>query len=219
MEIAALYRGGGTPMGYLIDEQGTIASELAVGARALLELAAVPATTQPEIVAEPTQASRFGNRSLVNSRINRTGLPPGTPAPNFRLPRADGGELMLEMYRGLKVLLVLSDPHCKPCNQLAPKLEKLYRSRPDLRIVLVSRDDLEVNRQKIAEHGLTFPVVLQRHWEISRAYGIFGTPVAYLIDEEGIITSDVAVGNDAILALASSVEDGAPRKEVVPISA
>ena len=30
---------------------------------------------------------------------------------------------------------------------------------------------------------------------------MFATPVAYLIDEEGIITHDVAVGADAIQAL------------------
>ena len=40
-------------------------------------------------------------------------------------------------------------------------------------------------------------------WELSRAYGIFSTPVAFLIDERGIIAADVAVGVDAILALAA----------------
>ena len=58
---------------------------------------------------------------------------------------------------------------------------------------------------KIAEHGLTFPVALQRHWEISRDYGIFATPVGYLIDERGVIAADVAVGAKAILALVSAM--------------
>ena len=51
------------------------------------------------------------------------------------------------------------------------------------------------------EHGLTFPVVLQKQWEVSREYAFFGTPVAYLIDEAGVIAADVAIGVDAVLDL------------------
>jgi hypothetical protein len=69
---------------------------------------------------------------------------------------------------------------------------------------MVSRGDPQANRDKVAEHGLTFPIVLQRHWEISREYGMFATPIGYLIDEQGIIATDVAVGTEAVLALASA---------------
>src|SRR2546422_7287728 len=49
-------------------------------------------------------------KSQSRSRLNRVGLKAGTPAPAFRLPRVDGGELTLEEYRGRCVLLVFSDP-------------------------------------------------------------------------------------------------------------
>jgi peroxiredoxin len=140
-------------------------------------------------------------RGLEGSHINRNGLPHGTLAPAFRLARVDGGELALDEYRGQQVLLVFSDPNCEPCNQLAPKLERLHRSSFDLQVLMVSRGDLETNRRKVSEHRLTFPVILQHRWEISREYGIFATPIAYLIDEQGITMTDVAVGADAILAL------------------
>ena len=39
-------------------------------------------------------------------------------------------------------------------------------------------------------------------WEISLQYAMFATPIAYLIDEQGILASDVAVGVEPILALA-----------------
>src|SRR6266498_2656962 len=42
------------------------------------------------------RAARFSNRSLAKSKIKRDGLKVGTSAPNFRLPRLDGGELSLE---------------------------------------------------------------------------------------------------------------------------
>ena len=44
-------------------------------------------------------------------------------------------------------------------------------------------------------------IVLQQQWEISRLYAMFATPIAYLIDESGLITQDVAVGVEPILAL------------------
>lgn len=145
----------------------------------------------------------FGDRSLAGSRLNRNGLRPGTPAPPFTLPRLDGGELSLGDYAGRRVLLVFSDPDCGPCNLLAPKLERLSKQSPDVSIVMVSRGDPEQNRRKVAEHGMTFPVVLQEGWQLSREYAKFATPVAYLIDEEGRIAADVALGMDAILALAA----------------
>ena len=116
------------------------------------------------------RAKTFGDRSLAGSRINRNGLAPGTPAPGFRLPRIDGGELSLDEYTGRRVLLVFSDPACGPCDQLAPKLEQLSRQTTDVDLVMVSRGDADVNRRKAADHGLSFPVVLQQQWEISRLY-------------------------------------------------
>ncbi len=41
-------------------------------------------------------------------------------------------------------------------------------------------------------------LMLQRGWEISRHYAIFAMPVAYLIDQKGVIAHDVAVGVDNI---------------------
>ncbi|MBI2828897.1 MAG: redoxin domain-containing protein [Acidobacteria bacterium] len=190
-DIASLYRASGTPMGYLIDERGLIASDLAAGSQALLELARGPAEQAPRAYG--------GNRPLSASRINRNGLAAGTPAPPFRLPRVGGGDLFLTDYRGRKVLLVFSDPHCGPCHRLAPQLEQHHRNGAGVDILMVSRGEESENLQKASELGLTFPVVLQRHWEVSRAYGMFSTPSGFLIDENGVIARNVAVGPDAIL--------------------
>src|SRR5207244_13580468 len=112
----------------------------------------------------------------------------------FRLPRLDGGELSLEELRGKRVLLVFSDPHCGPCNALAPQLEKFHREQAEISVVMISRGEPKENRVKVKEHGLTFPVVLQQRWEISRLYWMFATPMAYLIDESGFVVRDVVVG-------------------------
>src|SRR5205823_6374490 len=66
------------------------------------------------------------------------------------------------------------------------------------------RGAVEANRAKAAQYGLTFPLVLQRQWELSREYALFGTPVAYVVDKEGRTMAEGAVGAEAILALLSA---------------
>jgi peroxiredoxin len=152
------------------------------------------------------RANRFSNRSLARSKLKRDGLKAGTPAPNFRLPRLDGrGEVSLPDLRDRRVLMVLSSPSCGPCNELAPKLEEFHRDRPDLQLLMISMGDPGENRAKVKEYGLTFPVVLQQAWAISRRYAIFATPAAYLIDRKGVIAHDVAVGTEPILNLLAGI--------------
>jgi peroxiredoxin len=213
MEVASQFRAQGTPMGYRIDAAGRISSELTVGADSLLQLAALTgsggvfaAKTPPD----PFSAHGVGglhkdDPSLARSRLNRDGLKAGTAAPEFRLPRIDMGELALADLRGGRVLLVFSDPNCGPCDELAPGLQQIHVQRPDLQVLMVSRRDAEATRAKAVKLGLDFPIVMQKQWEISKEYAKFATPVAYLIDEQGILLSDVAVGVGPILALAHEI--------------
>jgi methylamine dehydrogenase accessory protein MauD len=204
-EVAQRYQARGTPTGYLIDEDGIIRSPLVVGADALLAYATSAETVETgrTVAAAQSNGQRIyrGNRPLSESRIERKGLKAGTAAPPFRLPLLTGGEVALEDYRDRRVLLVFSDPNCGPCDQLLPELEQRWRQQPEPDILLVSRGEVEANRLKASQFGLTVPIALQRHWEISRLYGMFATPIAYLVNEEGIIIHDVAVGHDQILRL------------------
>jgi peroxiredoxin len=251
LEVADAYQTSGTPSGYLINPEGKIASRLAIGAEALLEIAREPRSSrgneaqtsaahssssnghsEDQSLVTSAATNRFTNRSLAKSKIKRDGLKAGTLAPDFRLPRLDGrGELGLADFRGRRVLVVFSSPPCGPCNALAPELEKFYRSQgsgctirddrpltpvlspsdgkrvtdgpveeefPSIEVVMISKGEAKENRAKVKEHGLTFPIVLQQQWEISRRYAMFATPIAYLIDEQGVIVHEVAVGTDAI---------------------
>jgi peroxiredoxin len=218
-EVAAAYQANGTPSGYLIDSEGRIASPLAIGADALLTLAdgKIEKSEQDRPREQRTavgkagsyghdtdggRADRFRSPSLARSKIKRDGLKRGATAPEFRLPRLDGcGELALSDLRGRRILLVFSSPACGPCLELAPQLEKFHREHPELKVVMISKGEPKENHAKVKEHGLTFPVLLQRQWEISRRYAMFATPIAFLIDEAGIIRRDVAVGTDGVLAL------------------
>lgn len=66
---------------------------------------------------------------------------------------------------------------------------------------MISKGEPKENRAKVKEHGLTFPVLLQQQWEVSRQYAMFATPIAYLIGEPGLIADNVAVGVEPILVL------------------
>src|SRR5262249_18602576 len=182
-------------------------------------------------------ANQFSNRSLVKSKIKREGLKAGTPAPDFRLPRLDGrGELGLSDLRGRRVLLVFSSPPCGPCRALAPGLERFHRANrarqqtvntlssgggegkgeeaPSVEVVMISKGEPKENRAKVKEHDLTFPIVLQQQWEISRRYAMFATPIAYVIDEAGVIANDVAVGVESILALLNDASVQTQQREL-----
>jgi peroxiredoxin len=81
-------------------------------------------------------------------------------------------------------------------------LQELHQERPDLEVLVISRRDPQATRAKAEMLGLTYPIVMQKQWEISLKYGMFATPIGYLIDEQGIVVNDVAVGVEPILALA-----------------
>ena len=80
---------------------------------------------------------------------------------------------------------------------------------------MISRGEIAENRKKVKQYNLTFPIVLQRKWEISKQYAMFATPIGYLIDKEGNTASEVAVGAEGILGLLTA----APKiEEAVPIT-
>ena len=55
----------------------------------------------------------------------------------------------------------------------------------------------------LGEHraSVEHPVLLQKHWEVSKDYAMFATPVGYLINQNGRVAKPVAVGGKAILGL------------------
>jgi peroxiredoxin len=209
-EPVSPFAGLGTPVGYLVEDR-RVARPLAFGADEVLDLAH-----------ELAGRRRLnGHRPLSESRIERNGLPAGTRAPEFSLPDLDGGAVALSDLRGRRVLLGFSAPECSPCAALAADLQRLHEQHGDeLAVVVVSRGDREENRRKRDELGIRYPVVLQEGLRTSRDYGIFETPVAFLIDEDGVIAREVARGGTEIIQLAEStiVRDGRgaqPRQTVL----
>ena len=196
----AAFAGIGTPAAYLLDEHGRVAKPMALGADAVPSLAREAAGRNLKLSTE---------RPLTESRIQREGLSAGTPAPGFSLPSVTGGTVSLEEFRGNPTLLVFSDPECGPCEVVADDLARWHRAHADdgIALVMISRGEAEMNRRKIEEHRIAFPVAIQPKWKVSRQYGIFATPVGFLVDRDGVIAREVARGPDEIMALARDALD------------
>jgi peroxiredoxin len=191
------FSGAGTPAAYLLDEEGRVERGLVFGADKVPELLQDALDGRVRLSTE---------KSLSESRLEREGLKVGTPAPDFSLPGVQGETVTLGDHRGQRVLVIFSDPHCGPCNELTPDLARLQDDarRAGLQMVMVTRGELEENRDKRDEHALEFPIAIQRGWRLSKEYGIFATPVAFLVDERGVIARDVAKGPDEIVAVIES---------------
>lgn len=203
-EVAGAFKASGTPTGYLLDARGRIASRLAVGSINVLGLAeAEPIDVSANGAAKAEAKDGVAKRYVAASRIKRDGLEAGTPAPDFTLPDLEGNERSLSEFRGRRVLLVFSDPTCAPCQAMAPDLERLHAGQADdgLEVLMVSRGDVDANREKAQEHGLTLPILIQSGWQVSKQYALFGTPVGYLIDEQGVVAKSAGVGAAEIMKL------------------
>jgi peroxiredoxin len=134
----------------------------------------------------------------------RESLPMESPAPAFELPDLDGRSVSLEQLKGRPVALVFFSPQCNYCLQMLPHLTGLPaegRAGGPLPIV-ITRGDLEENRRLAREHRIRCTVLFDEKGEVAAAYGAPGTPMGYLIDEQGRIASELAAGAGKLLRLA-----------------
>lgn len=112
----------------------------------------------------------------------------GTPAPSFELPNLHGETVALEDLRGKVVLLNFWATWCKPCVTEMPAMQRAYEALRDQGFVVLAINELEDEdrvRQHIAEHGHTFPVLLDRSNRVANMYGVKGLPVSVFVDESG----------------------------------
>lgn len=130
----------------------------------------------------------------------------GQAAPEFKLPALAGGLTSLSdlLARRRPVLLLFSDPGCRPCNALLPDAARWQRDLAEnLTVALVSRGTREQNLVKAREHGLD-TVLLQDDREVAATYHTYGTPSAVVLSPEGKITGSVAQGAPAVTQLVNT---------------
>lgn len=142
------------------------------------------------------------------------GLPLGTPAPAFELPRLTGEKRSLDslLGQGRDVILVFSRPGCKACDAIPSNLVRWARELEQIpNIVLITKGKPEDIRPKLKDFG-TAQVLLQRDSEVAELYDCISTPSAVLIGADGLIRSELATGGPSIRQLLLSATNHLPTK-------
>lgn len=206
-EVAQDYQANGTPSAVIVRSNGTIGSPLAQGADAIRALVA-GAIGLPMLGTLPAAAingnGMRGGNVLAAAQLS-IGAKVGEPAPTLTLPDLAGRTVNLADFRGKRTLVLFWNPGCGFCQRMLNDL-KAWEASPPIdapALLVVSTGDVEVNRAL----GLRAPVLLEPSFHAGQDFGARGTPSALLIDAEGRIASEVAVGAPAVLTLAGRVSD------------
>jgi thiol-disulfide isomerase/thioredoxin len=117
----------------------------------------------------------------------------GQPAPDFRLPRADGtpGTLALSELRGHVVVLDFWATWCPPCLAMMPTVHELdheWRAR-GVSFVGVNSDggiDPAALQEFVVSHGISYPVVLDEG-DVGGLYKVRSLPTMVVVGKDGAI--------------------------------
>jgi methylamine dehydrogenase accessory protein MauD len=213
-EISQSYQVGGTPSAVLVRPDGTIGSPVAGGSEVIGSLVAQAVSDAPiqfptRSAAPEAQGEPCPNCGKVHPDGNgaqQQAMPAsvkvGQPAPEVKLPDLEGNEVSLQDFKGEQTLVLFWNPGCGFCQQMLPDLKEWEATSPKdaPKLVVVSAGTEEANK----EIGLASPVLLDQQFAVGRAFGASGTPSAVLVDAEGKVASEVAVGAPAVMELAGA---------------
>jgi thiol-disulfide isomerase/thioredoxin len=185
-EVAEAYLANGTPGAVIVGTDGRIASSVAQGADAIRRLIGECLDTGP-------------------SSASPRGLAVGDSVPPIMVTELDGSDVALADALDDRTMLLFWNPRCGFCEKMLPALRAAEaRKSPNMpRLVVVSSGATE-------EHSamdVRSRVVLDPRFEAASAFGASGTPMAVIVDERGIVASELAAGGDAIFALLEAEEN------------
>ena len=210
-EVLENYQVKGTPSAVLVQPDGEIGSYVAAGAEDIRALAAyaVGERSQLPMIHSQAQGEPCPNCGKVHAAADHGGAhavaegpKAGDPAPEVKLPDLEGETVDLASFRGEKTLVLFWNPGCGFCQQMLPDLRDLENTLPEgaTKLLVISTGTVEANR----DMGLSSTVVLDQQFDAGRAFGAGGTPSGVLIDEEGRVASELAVGAPSVLELAET---------------
>ncbi|MGD9712677.1 MAG: redoxin domain-containing protein [Thermomicrobiales bacterium] len=183
----------GTPSSVLVDARGRIASAVAVGGPGVMAMA------RGEKGPAPAPAAPAAPQAPAAKR--------GDKAPEIALKDIDGRDFTLSNQTGKETVLLFWNPGCGFCKRMTDDLNRWLGDRPASapEIVLVSTGGADANRAM----GIRTTTLMDEGFTTGRKFGAGGTPSGVLIDANGNVASEVAVGAQAVLSLAGAPQ-GAP---------
>ena len=207
-EVSSSYEIRGTPSAVLISPDGKVVSPVAGGAEGIRGLLSYAVGERTQLPMQPQQPQAQGQPCPNCGKVHAAAptVPAaqkvGEEAPEVKLPDLEGNTVELADFRGEETLVLFWNPGCGFCQQMLPDLKEWEATSSEgaPKLLVVSAGSEEANR----EMDLASPVLLDQQFAVGRAFGASGTPSAVLVDAEGKVASDVAVGAPAVLELAGA---------------
>jgi thiol-disulfide isomerase/thioredoxin len=211
-EVCESYEVRGTPSAVVVSADGKVASPVAGGDKGIRGLLSYAVGERAQLPMQPRQPQTEGQPCPNCGKVHApsptvaAAQKVGEDAPQVKLPDLEGNTVELADFRGEKTLVLFWNPGCGFCQQMLPDLKEWEAQAPEgaPRLVLVSAGSEEANR----EQGLSSTVVLDQNFAVGRAFGASGTPSGVLVDAEGKVASDIAVGAPAVLQMAGASQTG-----------
>ncbi len=188
-ELAELVKAKWTPTAVLMDAAGRIASHIAAGD------AAIRALVDQVMTADLDQEYTY----FTNGSGDAHKIKIGRDIPQFTLQDISGNEISADAFTGKDTLVTFWSLTCPHCLEMMKDLHEWDKAKgeDDPRLIVFSDGDK-------AEHEkfeLTSPIVLERGYKTAGKFGMFGTPSAVLVNENGKIVSETAIGAAEIWSL------------------
>lgn len=162
------------------------------GAIAVVVLASVLALLLDRSLAEPVaHLGIIPQPGATTDALPAVELEVGSVAPNFVLKGIDGDLVELADLRGAPVVLQFGTSWCIACTAEMPGLQELADARRgQLHVLGIDVGEGRDRARTAAEdHGVTYPLLLDREEEVAHHYGFWSYPVTVVIDAEGTIVA------------------------------
>lgn len=188
-EIGELFAAPWTPTAIYINQDGITGSRPAAGDTAIRELV------------EMIKAADENEKFFYVPNSDSFGKPPkiGEPIPEFAINDLRGIEITDKDLRGKQTLVTFFGTTCPHCVAMHDDLREWESTKeadaPEL--VIFSDGDVEAHN----ELNLNAPILLEKGYKTAIKFGMHGTPSAVLVNENGVIISETAVGAPQIWAL------------------
>jgi peroxiredoxin len=192
-EVSTLFGAPWTPTALLINAHGTIASHPAAGDAAIRELVE---KTKTQNLAEKFLFVANGNG---NGNGNGKPLKIGESVPEFSIEDLSGKQISHDNFQGKKTLVTFWSLTCPHCINMAEDLRnwESQKGQDEPNLIVFSAGETDANKKL----NLKSPVLIDKEYEIAQNFGMQGTPSAVLVNEDGRIVSETAIGAEQIWAL------------------